>query len=140
MYATGVSIHGILIRAHPPLGEVSRLDNTDSVLLMGLSHSPDIPDGVSSDVILQDCIIIVITIVISVKATCNYINTEQISIYIVSFCKFEFVYTVVFISSPTSDRMTKVPKVFLRVMSIFSKLGECQGNVRGMLGDLLLPS
>ena len=76
MYATGVSIHGILIRAHPPLGEVSRLDNTDSVLLMGLSHSPDIPDGVSSDVIFQDGVRILFTNV--VKATCNYYNIDNI--------------------------------------------------------------
>ena len=46
---------------------------------MGNSHFPDIPDGVSSDVILQDDVVPVITIVISVIviATCNYYNTDN---------------------------------------------------------------
>ena len=64
--------------AHPPLGEVSRLDNTDGVICMGLSHLPDLPDGVSSDVILQDSVIIVTTIVIPIIATCKYYNTDNI--------------------------------------------------------------
>ena len=41
-------------RAHPPLGKVSRVDNTDSVPTPSPSHIPDLPDGVSIDVILQD--------------------------------------------------------------------------------------
>ena len=62
--------------AHPPLGEVRRLDNTDGVTSMGLSHLPDLPDGVSSDVILQYGVIIITTIVILIITTCNYYNTE----------------------------------------------------------------
>ena len=79
LLATGVSIHGALLSvAHPPLGEVSRLDNTNCEIIINISHFPDLPDGVSSDVILQYGVIIVLTIVISVKATCKYYNTDNL--------------------------------------------------------------
>ena len=60
--------------AHPPLGEVSSLDNTDSMpcIASGLSHSPDILNGVASDVKLQDGV----TFAITISATCNYYNSD----------------------------------------------------------------
>ena len=63
------------------MGEVSRLDNTDGMLCMGLSHLPDLPDGVFSNIILQDSVIVVATIlitIVTVSATCNYYNTDNI--------------------------------------------------------------
>ena len=58
--------------ALPPLGEVSRLDNTDSVPCpaIAFSHSPDLSEGVSSDVILQDDVT-VNPALSYVPATCN---------------------------------------------------------------------
>ena len=47
----------------PPLGEVSWLDNADSVISSGLFHVPNLPDGISSEVVLysiQDSSIIFI--------------------------------------------------------------------------------
>ena len=70
---------GLFSLAGPPLGKVSRLDHTDGVGRSDLPHFPDLPDGVSSNVILQDDVVAVITIVISVIviATCNYYNTDN---------------------------------------------------------------
>ena len=45
---------GLFSLAGPPLGKVSRLDHTDGVGRSDLPHFPDLPDEVSSDIILQD--------------------------------------------------------------------------------------
>ena len=52
------------LNPNTPLREVSRLDNTDGVICIPLSHLPDLPEGVSIDIdiILQDGIIIAIII------------------------------------------------------------------------------
>ena len=69
--------------AHPPLGEVSRLHNTDGastrIPLIALPHFPDLPNGVSRDVILQYGVSVnPITPGVgrTIPATCNYYNYE----------------------------------------------------------------
>ena len=60
-------------QAHPPLGEIHRLDNTYGMFSISLSCIPNLPDGVSTYVILQDGVIPFNNIVIPIKATCNYL-------------------------------------------------------------------
>ena len=69
--------------AHPPLGEVSRLDNTDGassrIPSSDLPHSPDLANGVSRDVILQYGVCVnPITpgVCPTIPATCNYYETD----------------------------------------------------------------
>ena len=71
--------------AHPPLGEVSRLDHTDGasswIPRKDLPHFPDLPNRVSSDVILKYSVCVnPITPVVhpTIPATCNYNETDNI--------------------------------------------------------------
>ena len=74
--------------AHPPLGEVSRLDNTDGASTRrpssDLPHSPDLANGVSRDVILQYGVCVNPTspdrVGPTIPATCNY-ETDNIYKY-----------------------------------------------------------
>ena len=61
-----------MINDSTPLVEVSRLNNTDSVTSSGHSHVSNLPDEVSSDVILQDCV----TFALITLATCNYYDYD----------------------------------------------------------------
>ena len=65
--------------AHPPLGEVSRLDNTDGascrIICFDLPHLPDPPNGGSRDVILKYGVCVnPVTPGVgpTIPATCNY--------------------------------------------------------------------
>ena len=70
---------GLFSLAGPPLGKVSRLDHTDGVRSSDLPHLPGLPDGVSSDVILQDGVTIdpfTPFIGLTIPATCIIIMTK----------------------------------------------------------------
>ena len=70
--------------AHPPLGEVSRLDNTDGASTRrpssDLPHSPDLANGVSRDVILKYGVSVNFIppgLDLTIPATCNYYETDN---------------------------------------------------------------